>query len=558
MAAKVFAWQNYWQVFACPILFIFSLSVNAESHVSDQVHDVQRERQGFEVIRLCAQLDFMPYESIDEQGQYIGIIADFIRLLAEKMHKQLVLVKTLDTQQAQEFLKQQRCDIMSVIAQNKEAEGFLNVTEPLLQQPIGLAALADSEFIGDISQALEHRFAVVQETVLYETLRSQYPSIKITPVENAKIGLAMVASGKLFAYIDSVAIIAYQVQKQSILNIKIAGELALKFPIAIAIRKDNPLLLGEFNGAIAELREQEKLFILNKWLSINYQRGFNYGYLSQYLAPIFVMLLAFLVHYVFLLRNNKKLQTSNNKLMSENECINSVLEQEQQAVNQSIQFAEMISHEYRTPVSIISTNLDILALKNQQKAFAIDSQLTKMRDSVAKLIALVETALSREKLLTGKLVAHKIRVDFYLIVQQVLFELKKSYPRRQVVLHCEQIKLPFFGDPELLILLLTNLLENAFKYSASDKVVALSLVLSAKQLTIEVADQGIGIMHTDMEHIFDKYHRASNAVNTSGIGLGLFMAKLVVVQHGGEISVVCPVEGGTMVRILFPVPSDND
>jgi len=61
-----------------------------------------------------------------------------------------------------------------------------------------------------------------------------------------------------------------------------------------------------------------------------------------------------------------------------------------------------------------------------------------------------------------------------------------------------------------------------------------------------------------MEHIFEKYHRAANSANTSGIGLGLFMAKLVVVQHGGEISVACPSAGGAMVRILFPVTFGND
>jgi len=556
--AKVLTLKTYLQVYGYLVLFIFSLPVNAELHASSQVDEVQIEERWPEEVRLCTNLDSMPYEGIDEQGQYTGIIADFIRLLAEKIDKQLVLVETLNAEQAQEFLRQQQCDIFSTATPGKERESYLDFTLPLLQHPIGLATLADSELFGDISTVLDHRFAVVQETAIYEALRSKYPSIKITPVESAKIGLAMVVSGKLFAYIDSVAVITYQVQKQSILNVKISSELEFKYPIAIAIRKDKPLLLAEFNRAISELSEQEKLTILNKWLSINYQRDFSYKHLSKYLGPIFLMLLALLVHYVALIRTNKKLQTSYNRLLSDNACISSVLEQEQQAVNQSIQFAEMISHEYRTPVSIISTNLDILELKNQQKAFAIDSQLTKMRDSVAKLIALVETSLSREKLLTGKLVAHKVRMDFYHTVEQVLFELKNSYPHRQVVLHCEQTKLPFLGDPELLILLLKNLLENAFKYSASDKVVTLNLVRSASQLMIEVADQGIGIMRTDMEHIFDKYHRAANSANTSGIGLGLFMAKLVVVQHGGEISVVCPSAGGTMVRILFPATFGND
>jgi len=197
--------------------------------------------------------------------------------------------------------------------------------------------------------------------------------------------------------------------------------------------------------------------------------------------------------------------------------------------------------------------LDILELKNQQNKLGLNSQIIIMRDSVARLISLVETALNREKLLSSKVIMKKIRFDFIYIVEQVLTDLSYSYPNRSIKLQSHSKNFLFYGDPESLMLLLKNLLENAFKYSPSNEPVILSLDHCNQQLIIEVRDKGIGIAHADMEYIFDKYHRAANSANTSGIGLGLYMAKSVVVQHKGEINITCPPEGGTNVQVIFPI-----
>jgi len=498
---------------------------------------------------MCVDPDWMPFERINTQGEHIGIIADFIRLLAKKMHQSITLVKTQNWTQSLDYIQQGRCDMLSSATKTPKRTHFLNFSSAILEYPLVLATRSDTDFIFDIQQVLNRRFAVVQDYSINETLKFKYPSLKITPVINAKLGLAMVASGKIFAYIDSAARISYQAQKSGLLNIKIAGVLDDKYKLSVAITKDKPLLLTQFNTAIDQISEQERIAILNKWLAINYQQvayksnarlQFTWQYLS--LGAILVFLLSVCL---WLFYQKRQLKQSIQALVS--------AKPDSVKPSQSIKFAEMISHEYRTPVTIISTNLDILELKDQQNKLGISSQIIKMRDSVTRLIALVETALNREKLLTHPIVIKRMRFDFTYIVEQAITDLSHSYPNRHITIQSHFKKIPFYGDPESLILLLKNLLENAFKYSPNNAPVILSLDYNEQQLILEVRDQGIGIAHADMEYIFDKYHRAANSANISGIGLGLYMAKSIVVQHNGEINITCPPDGGTQVQVIFPI-----
>lgn len=525
------------------LLVIFIVWHPSLSHATSRIAKVNTP------IKMCINPDRMPFEGINRQGEHIGIIADFMRLLAKKMHQPIILVKTQNWTQSLDSVQQNRCDILSSATKTLERSHFLNFSLVILEYPLVLATRSDTEFIVDIQQVLNHRFAVVQDDPINETLQHKYPSLKITPVINTRLGLAMVTSGKIFAYIDSAARISYQAQKSGLLTIKIAGVLDDKYKLSVAISKDKPLLLTQFNTAISQISEQERMAILNKWLAINYQQvtyrsntpfQTTWQYLS--LGAILILLLSVCL---WLFYQKRQLKQSIQAL---------VLEKPKLEKNaQSIKFAEMISHEYRTPVTIISTNLDILELKDQQNKLGLSSQIIKMRDSVTRLIALVETALNREKLLTLPIIIKRIRFDFTYIVEQAITDLSYSYPNHSITIQSHFKKIPFYGDPESLILLLKNLLENAFKYSPNNEPVILSLEYNDQQLIFEVRDQGIGIAHADMEYIFDKYHRAANSANISGIGLGLYMAKSIVVQHNGEINITCPPDGGTQVQVIFPI-----
>jgi signal transduction histidine kinase len=249
-------------------------------------------------------------------------------------------------------------------------------------------------------------------------------------------------------------------------------------------------------------------------------------------------------------RNFKK---ENDLIRSELETTRHELLNMSQQVNQTIKFSEIISHEYRTPVSVISANIDILEIINAKSSLGLTKYLTKMRASIEKLIAIVETSKVKESLAANKLVAHKKPFEFNPLLYLVLADVQLVYKKHRidVVGHDEEITLN--GDIDLIGLLLKNILENACKYSPVNEPIVIKVDVDHQHLILTIRDKGIGIPENDIDSIFEKYHRAGNTSNTPGIGVGLYLSKQVAMQHQGDIHVTSTTIDGTEVTVLFPL-----
>ena len=110
------------------------------------------------------------------------------------------------------------------------------------------------------------------------------------------------------------------------------------------------------------------------------------------------------------------------------------------------------------------------------------------------------------------------------------------------------------ADPVHIANIISNLIENAVKYSGSSVHILISCVLHDHQLTLKVADNGIGIPASEQARVFDKFYRSSNLPDRSlpGIGLGLSYVKLLVEAHRGTISLTSQVDKGTTLEIHIP------
>lgn len=111
------------------------------------------------------------------------------------------------------------------------------------------------------------------------------------------------------------------------------------------------------------------------------------------------------------------------------------------------------------------------------------------------------------------------------------------------------------ADPELLIQALRNLLNNACKYTVSGGTIELKLVTKTRRVLIQVEDNGIGIPPQDLPHIFERFYRvdAVRSRQTGGFGLGLSIAKQIIVAHGGQITVESSLGKGTKFQISLPL-----
>ncbi|NME70802.1 sensor histidine kinase [Flammeovirga aprica] len=233
------------------------------------------------------------------------------------------------------------------------------------------------------------------------------------------------------------------------------------------------------------------------------------------------------------------------------------LEREKELNEMRSKFISMASHEFKTPLATIMTNMDILELALKKKAMnfsdlKIDKYIARMRSESKRLNLLLDEVLQLGKIEAGKTPFSPKNVSISQFVEDYLIEFKsRTSPPQEIILQKEIIADAVWIDGILMGHVLDNLLTNAIKYS--DKEVYLRLFASSDALRIEVEDQGIGIPLSDFSNLFESFFRASNTEHVQGTGLGLVIAKEFVEMHGGVI--VCESEEGkgSVFRIAIPL-----
>jgi signal transduction histidine kinase len=203
------------------------------------------------------------------------------------------------------------------------------------------------------------------------------------------------------------------------------------------------------------------------------------------------------------------------------------------------EFLHRLAHELRAPLSPLRNVVGLLA-----QARAGDT-LPYVRDvierQVSHLSQLVDDLLDTARLRTGKLSLRVARTELLDVLTASVQTCKPSVALRGQLLVIDLPLLPIaiHADPVRLTQIFSNLLSNASKYTPHGGRIALSVELQAGEVVISVADNGIGITPQAIDSIFEPYVQEPHAVrhDDSGLGLGLTLARELVLAHGGRIDV---------------------
>jgi signal transduction histidine kinase len=180
--------------------------------------------------------------------------------------------------------------------------------------------------------------------------------------------------------------------------------------------------------------------------------------------------------------------------------------------------------------------------------------LTGMVDQIDRLTRLVNELLDASKIQAGRLDSAEEPVDFPVLVRATIAFLQASSPT-----HTLTVKgIPhawITGDKDRLGQVVTNLITNAIKYSPQANHVDLSITTSERMVTLHVQDQGIGISKFQQKHIFERFYRAHDPADKRfpGLGMGLYISRAIVKQHGGEMSVESEEGKGSTFIVSLPL-----
>ncbi|MBE9077018.1 HAMP domain-containing histidine kinase [Romeria aff. gracilis LEGE 07310] len=216
-------------------------------------------------------------------------------------------------------------------------------------------------------------------------------------------------------------------------------------------------------------------------------------------------------------------------------------------------FISVASHEFRSPLNMISGLTQLLETKQDAVSEKKADFLQRIQKAVKRMTTLLDDVLVMIKTEVNGLDLAPVAITLEPFCRKLIEEVKlsSSYARTVHVTY-EGEHDPAYCDEVLLRQILTNLLSNALKYSSSDSVVQLQIQRRSADVVFQIQDQGIGISPEDQKSLFDAFYRAANVGEVSGTGLGLAIVKQAVDLHGGTISFSSEVNAGTTFVVTLP------
>ncbi len=214
-------------------------------------------------------------------------------------------------------------------------------------------------------------------------------------------------------------------------------------------------------------------------------------------------------------------------------------------------FIMAVTHELKTPIAVSRLNLETLQkhqLPDEKKSRLVKTTLQE----TLRLDTLINNILLSSQLEANAYKMQYEAVDFSKLVCDVVTAFRARYPDREVVVQVEK-NLLLNGDAVLLSLLVSNLLENANKYSPKNKPIGLALHREQKRTVLQITDEGSGIEDAEKEAVFEKFYRIGNEQTrrAKGTGLGLWLCRKIAQDHGAFIRIADNKPSGSIFIVLF-------
>ena len=261
---------------------------------------------------------------------------------------------------------------------------------------------------------------------------------------------------------------------------------------------------------------------------------------------------------------NNVLITQNNKISRQRKKLVDMSEKVQEAMSDKLAFFTNITHEFRTPITLIMGPID-KALKLSTNPKVIE-QLQFVSRNSRHLLSLINQLMDFRKVESDNITISPVTGDFLKYMDDILLPFESFASERNIEIRkLYRVNSPFFlFDEEAMHKLVTNLLSNAIKFTPDNGVINfyvcsfVSHERNREELYICVQDSGIGIKDDDLEKIFNRFYQSKNNIDypvygQSGTGIGLYLCKKIVLLLDGSIKARNNTTKGASFRIILPL-----
>ena len=321
----------------------------------------RRWLQDHPVIRFAGDPNWLPYEAIDQDGKYVGIVADHLDLLAQRLGIEFSLQPTSNWIETVKLAREGGVDMISE-TDSSDLRHVLKFTQSYLTSPVVIVMRDDAPFVEDIAQISDRRIGVIREYGYVPAIRRSYPALDYVDVESIQDGLTAVSTGRIDALFATLAQASYHIGELGINNVHIVGKTPFDTRLAFGVQPALAPLIPLLNRALDTITSAEKQSILDAWGRQKFVARIDYWRITQVVLVALGILLAMLAWALVVRRQKDRLRLSEERFQAAMEAVSEAIWEWDLANDRRHFSAGFFTHLGYSPEEVPVSNAQWMAL----------------------------------------------------------------------------------------------------------------------------------------------------------------------------------------------------
>ncbi|AEA71605.1 sensory box/GGDEF domain/EAL domain protein [Pseudomonas brassicacearum] len=257
-------------------------------------------------LRLGVDASWPPFEFRDDQGRYQGLAADYVEIIRERLAIKLTPIEPASWTAVLEQVVQGKIDLLPGIMSTPERQNYLAFTRPYLDFPIVILAHRGGAQPHNLKELYGLKIAVVENYAPHELLRNHHPDLNLVALPNVSSALQALATDEVDAVVGDLASSVWSLRQLKLEGLYVSGETPYRYQLAMAVPRDNKILVGILDKVMADMSPAEVAEIQQKWVGNVHDYRQLWSDLLLYGLPALLLLVGILA---VVIRINRRLSS---------------------------------------------------------------------------------------------------------------------------------------------------------------------------------------------------------------------------------------------------------